>query len=250
MSRPRDGVCVFTSVCEEDGYWIPQYLTETERLGLCFAMHLDHCHEDTKQLVKRHPNCIGTTEENSPYRPFDETHKQAVHDLVRHAGFKWSMAWDIDETYETDAGAKIDELLTNLEPDVTTLVTSFLTLWGDWKHIRTDPPLGSGWRSKFNRLDVQLRFLHRNVNGPTRVNDRGEKLPYREVKTDLVCLHWGMISHELRVLHKQRWERVYGSHHSYGIWKASLDETGLVVAEHHYLDHLEPHYECPRLFQG
>lgn len=221
----------YTSVCEEDACWIGQYLAEAERLQLPFAVHLDRCSRETKKRFRKHPLCFAATEQDNPKLEFDETQKQAVFDKVEAAGFQWAMAWDIDETYEREAGRKLAEIAA-LDADHVDI--RWLNLWGDAQHIRVDPPLNTGHRVKFYRFgNLQWRFTHKITNGPKPV----EREPVL-AKYDFVCLHWGLITRELRLLHKARWDRIYGAavgKNPYSFWSHCLDDNyPAVVAANEY----------------
>ena len=225
---------VYTSVCEEDAMWVEQYLDEIERLRLPFAIHLDRCDTWTKDKLRRHRLCIGATVQQDFYTEFNETHKQGAFDIVVGAGFKWAMAWDIDETYERDAPRKLEEIS---KLDVDHVDVRWLNLLDDHRHIRIDPPFDSGHRVKFYRLGkIDWRFAHKITNGPKPISGEEPHLG----RYDLVCLHWGMMTKGLRLLHKERWDRIYTKavgKNPYGFWKMACDEENhpAVVVEHDYL---------------
>lgn len=225
---------VYTSVCEEDACWIPQYLKEVERLNLHFGMHLDRCSTYTKNLIRSHPNCIGTTENilHPKAKEFNDTHKQGVFDLVVKAGFDWAMAWDIDETYARDTPQRLEEIQ---KLDYDYIDTKWVNLWGDEFHIRVDGPFSGGHRVKFYNL--QSGF-HWKFEGPITNGAKGFKKPGapwggRSVCLggkfhQLVCMHWGMMTEELRLQHKARWDRIYTTavgNNPYGFWDYSLDSS-------------------------
>lgn len=227
-------IAAYTSICEEDAYWLEQYLAEAERLALPFAMNLDRCSLQTKRRVQNHILCIGTVEQNNPKIEFDETHKQRVFDLVVTGGFSWAMAWDVDETYERDAKRKLEEIV-DLDADYIDI--RWLNLWEDRYHIRVDPPFNAGHRIKFYKLGTYpWKFTGKVTNGAKHMRGREPRL----AKYNLVCLHWGLMTKELRILHKDRWDRIYGKavgKNPYGFWNMALDEENYpaVVAPNEYL---------------
>lgn len=231
-------ICAFTSICKEDVCWLPQYLAEADRLLMPFVMHFDRC-RDVLQIVKEHPLFMAATFKDSG--EFEEWDKQAPFDEIVSRGFKWAMAWDVDETYERDARSKLDEI-TSLDVDYVDV--RWVNLWGDAGHIRTDGPFHpqSGHRVKFYNLNRQRwRFTHKITNGPKVVDDRGEPLDgypnptkAREHRHDLTCLHHGMMTPELRALHKERWDRIYTAAvgaNPYGFWAYACDETITPIIE-------------------
>jgi hypothetical protein len=213
-------VCAFTSVCEEDSCWVGKYLTESYRLELPFAVHLDRCSAGTKRRFYKHHLCVGITENKNPSREFTEQHKQGVFDLVLRRGFDWAFAWDVDETYERDAAEKINVALGRPEDLLT---VRWVNLWGDEEHVRTDGPFRESRRAKFYRLKtIRWKFDNPVVNGA--YADRPSTLGH----TDLHCLHWGLMTEELRRLHKERWDRIYGravGANPYGMWNYTLDTS-------------------------
>jgi hypothetical protein len=59
-------------------------------------------------------------------------------------------------------------------------------------------------------------------------------------KADLVCLHAGMMTPELRRLHKERWDRIYstalrGDPNPLGFWRQAIEtEKDAVLIRHGY----------------
>lgn len=219
-------VCAFTSVCEEDRCWLPQYVAEAERLRLPFVMLFDRCSPATIDLAAGHPLCVRWLLRTQRDGEFDERCKQPAFDVVVRLGYQWAMAWDVDETYEADAPRKIAEI-TELKADWVDV--RWLNLWEDVHHVRTDGPFQSGHRMKFYNLQDgrTWQFDQPCVNGAKlkSVNWVGV-----EAKHDLVCLHHGMMTRELRELHKERWDRIYntatrGDGNPYGFWNYALDEA-------------------------
>jgi hypothetical protein len=223
-------VCVFTSVCEADRGHVPRYLREMERLALPFAAHTDRCSPKTRILLANHPLFVGGTRQDDPAVEFDETHKQAVFDLVAGLGYRWALALDVDEVFERDAAPKIAAIAAGDDHLVT---TRWLNLWLDEKHVRTDGPFRGGKRVKFYRLDKhRWRFLKPTVNGAYAVNGRGERLAeVPHVNSDLVCLHYGLMTPELCLEHRERWDRIYGKcgGNPYGTWRHACEATPEVM---------------------
>jgi hypothetical protein len=232
-------VCAFTSVCEEDACWLPQYLREAERLAMPFAMLLDRCSEATAELVRSHPLCVGVARRDAAGE-FTEDCKQAAFDIAVASGATWAMAWDVDETYERDARRKIDDIAAM---DVDYVDVRWVNLWGDERHVRVDGAFGGGHRVKFYHLRRRRwRFTHTITNGPKMVDRRGEVVSggerERAAKYDLVCLHHGMCTPELRRMHKDRWDRIYTAavgNNPLGFWNYAIEtEASAVLVEHDY----------------
>lgn len=225
--------CAFTSVCEEDAVWIPQYLEEVDRLGIDFAVHFDRCSGPTKASMESHPRCVGSTKQDDPSIEFDETHKQKVFDLVAGERYKWAMAWDVDETYARNAPGILRELVAS---DYQLIDIKWVNLWGDPKHIRVDGAFAAGHRVKFYNLSTgQFLFNHPTVNGGKLVGGHCETTR----RHDFVCLHWGMMTEEIRVQHKERWDRIYTKAvgaNPYGFWNYALSpDYPPTVVENPYL---------------
>lgn len=236
-------VCVFTAVCEEDAHWIPQYLKEIERLQLPFVMHYDRCSSNTTKQVSLHPLCVGVSAKASG--EFRETDKQEPFDrLVSLNRYKWAMAWDIDETYERDTQRKLQEII---QLDVPYVDVHWVNLWEDQDHIRIDGPFSCGHRVKFYNLNYRWKFTHAITNGPKMVDEQGAVIagsPSRDRfwRYDLTCIHWGMMTEELRLFHKERWDRIYstalkGDPNPYGFWNHALDKsiTPITVKHSYFL---------------
>lgn len=228
-------VCAFTAVCQEDLVWLHKYLCEVERLNLPFGMHLDRCLPHTWAFVQAHPLCLTTTISVSDAE-FNEQHKQPILDSITALGYGWAFAWDIDETYETGFRNKLDRLLPQLSgADCVDL--RWLNLWDDERHVRTDRNFDAGHRVKLYNLNEGRRwaFDHPITNGAKLVGREGVT-----VKVDLVCLHHGMMTPELRRQHKARWDRIYstalrGDPNPYGFWREAIaTEDSAVTVKHGY----------------
>lgn len=216
-------VCAFTSVCQEDLSWMDQYLQEAERLRMTFAIHFDRCRGGIRKTVSSHPLCVGSTSQDHHGIEFDETHKQAILDVVARYEFDWAMAWDVDETYEGDARRKIAAVVRS-QADCVDI--RWVNLWGDRRHVRVDGTFGKGHRVKFLNLQDGRRWMfdHPITNGPKLV---GRDAVVEEA--DLTCLHHGMMTRELRLEHKARWDRIYstalrGDPNPYKFWEYACDE--------------------------
>lgn len=224
-------ICVYTAVCEADMRWIPQYLTEIERLGFKFAVHFDKCERKTKLSMQNHRLCIGTTALDARGE-FTERDKQGVLDIVQNNHFDWAMPMDIDETWERGALAKLQVLQTS---NLDYIMLPWVNLWGDARHVRTDGPFKTLREKMYNMRSGVWRFLSTIVNGAILMTNNGRgKLVRKDDSTvwqgDCTCLHWGLMTKELRVEHKARWDRIYekatkGGGNPYGIWDYALDET-------------------------
>lgn len=208
-------ICVFSAICEEDAVWIPQYLKEIERLNLPFAILLDRCSEVTKYSLIRHPNCVAFHEQNEP-EEFKENLKQQIYQKIP-PGYKWAMALDVDEVWEKDAPAKLLNL-----PEADYLDALWVNLWGDDKHLRVDGYFAVKPRTKFYNMKLSWRFVDSTTNGPYAPGEQ------TRAQIDLVCVHHGLKTKELRQLHKERWDRIYTKaigRQPYGFWDHALDET-------------------------
>jgi hypothetical protein len=231
--------CACTPVCEEDAVrWLDQYLAEVERLQCFFALHFDHCSHRTKEKARRHPAFLGATSNDDPQTPHAERHRAGPYGVAKGHFCVAALTWDIDETWEKDAPAKFDAVLNNgLHWDAAKV--HWINLWGDERHIRTDNP-SNAYRDRLLRLDSGIRWHWR---GPIIVDPYADKCweSVRVLKTDLVCLHHGLMTRELRLQHKKRWDRVYGHFTSdgknpYGYWDYILDEEAHppVIEENKY----------------
>lgn len=227
-------VCIFTAVSGEDGRWVAPYLAEVERLHLPFAVHLDRCPADVAGRLTGHRHCIGWTSHDDPAREFTEQHKQGVFDVVVKAGYRWALATDIDEVYDRDARAKLDALAGRTEDYLT---VRWVNLWGDPRYVRVDTVFASSWRMKLYNLTGKRKwsFDHPITNG-AKLHSHGTGTTAR---SDIVCLHAGLMTRELREQHKARWDRIYSAavgEQPYKFWDYCLDEVNYppTVEEHDY----------------
>lgn len=241
-------VCAFTSVCEEDACWLPQWLAEVDRLHVPFVVHFDRCSTETVMTVGTHRLCVGTTRRDDPLVEFTEQHKQETLDTVVALGYDWALAWDVDETFELDVLRKIDLLTRMTYKSLDWLDVRWLNLWGDENHVRVDGTFAQGHRVKLLNLRKQslvgqpLRwgFDHPITNGPKLMTKDGVVVESKGASVHLVCLHHGMMTEELRRFKKERWDRIYskalrGDPNPYGFWRSAIEtEAQAVTVRHGY----------------
>lgn len=233
-------VCAYACICEEDAVWITQFQAEADRLAMPYVIYLDGCSVGTRKRFHEHRLCVRVTTSGIPRPEFDETVKQHPFDEVVREGYDWAMSWDVDETYERDAENKIREIR---KTDADYVDVRWLNLWGSPDRIRMDGVFAGGHRVKFYNLKTyRWKFDHKITNGAKAVDRKGDPVGDRArgVKHDLVCLHWGMMTRELREMHKARWDRIYTAAvgaNPYGFWDYALNEetNPPVTAPHEYL---------------
>lgn len=233
--RMSNMIAAFTSVCEEDSVWSESYLIEIDRLGIPFFIHFDRCSRETKNFFKHW--CKGYTENDNHSREFNEMDKQGVLDLLQvHKGVTWAMAFDVDEVFERDAPEKLKQV--EMLSEVDYLNSSMFNCWGDKGKIRVDSPFDNYHRARFYSLKTGYRWVFRNkaVNGPTLMG----KLVTKEGGVDVVCLHLGMMTREMRQHHRERWDRIYRAamgKNPYNYWNhlCSEEEYPPTVIDNPYL---------------
>ncbi len=210
----QSNICVFTAVCEEDKGFIPRYLNEMERLNLPFVIYLDRCSDDTKKLFE-HRLCVGSFSQDNLDIEFDERAKQKVFNLIPKE-YEWACALDIDEVFEKNASIVL--------PDVDFVSCYWVNLWGDEQHIRIGEHFAPKPRGKFYRLGTNVwNFLDKTTNGAYLMNKECV-----EGTIGLMCVHYGLMTKELRQIHKERWDRIYtkaSGKNPYGFWDYALDES-------------------------
>lgn len=225
-------IVALTAVCEEDSAWVPQYLAEVDRLRIPFIMLFDRCSSAFMESVLnsqvaelQHCQCVSY--DVRALEEFNEQAKQGIWNQARHMGFDWAIAWDIDETWELNARDKIEQTLA--ETDAHVLTARWLNLWETPDQVRIDGGF-NGHHAKFYNLQAgPWKFDHPITNGCKLLDDRGRiRTDTVTGKTDIVCLHHGMMTKELRQFHKERWDRIYTKavgNNPYGFWNYALDET-------------------------
>lgn len=222
-------ICAFTSICQEDEQWVDQYLAEVDRLKMDFCIHFDRCNSNLKSRLLTSCFCVGWTAQEDHDVEFTEQHKQGVFNDVVRLGYQWAMAWDIDETYDRDAPEKLKSLK-NVQQDMAQ--TYWVNLWDDPRYVRVDGPFLMSKRIKFYRLgEKKWKFDHPITNGAKAYHD-GWPIPTTYAGPgeigNLTCLHWGMLTKELREQHKERWDRIYGKavgSNPYGFWQIAVDDS-------------------------
>lgn len=234
-------IAAFIVICEDDAHHIPVLLAEIERLKMPFGIHFDRCSDETKAKVRTHPWIIAehSHDKNEEYT---EQHKQFIFDkLCKLNRFKWLIHWDADEVWEKDAPAKLVEIAKRNEAHAD---TQWINCWGDMQHIRIDGPFNSKRVKLYNvSHGKRWRFDHPMIYGCKLLDRSGVPFPKEmssRFSTDLICIHHGLMTRELRERHKERWDRVYGKiagKNPYGIWMMSCDEVNYppTITENPYI---------------
>lgn len=222
----------YTPVCQEDEGWVGQYLDEVSRLGVAFAVHFDRCDDTLKKRMTSSWRCIGHTSQDDPDIEYRESCRDPLMKILRFADVTLAMLWDIDETWERQALVKLRDLdgykgfdnayvhwynLWDTEGDTTTHPLS----------IRLDNP-SNPYRLKIHRLDSEVDWVWRGGVVVDPYPKGREASTLHSFHSDLVCLHHGLKTRELREQHKARWDRVYGHHlgkNPYTYWDYLLDEV-------------------------
>ncbi len=224
-------ICAFTPFCEPDvDLWAGQYLAECERLDMPFVVHLDRCSKESWLRFKRHRLCRGITRQDIKLMEYTEQHKQMALDEVTRLGYDWALHWDSDETWETNAPAKLTEICATATADY--LQVLWVNLWGDDGHIRVDAEFNRPPRVKLYNLQDGRRwhFDHPITYGCKLVDGDGTT-PHGHGAmgtTDLACLHHGLKTEELRKMHAERWDRIYGKavgSNPYGFWHWAMNQA-------------------------
>jgi hypothetical protein len=206
-----------------------------------FAMYFDKCYSPE---LANHPLCVGTI---NGTEIFNESSKRAAFHILLYKNFTWAASTDIDEIYEKGAKEKFD--LIDNSTECFLIHNSWVNLWGDYQHVRTDGPFASGYRCRINNLTpmregkYKWEWTTRLTNGCILLYSNGVRVKDRLVPmgySDLVCIHCGLMTHELRLQHKKRWDTVYTravGRNPYGIWNYALDyqQYPPVVKENPYL---------------
>lgn len=226
-------ICIFSRVVDEDKGWLPQYMAEITRLGLPFFMHFDRCFAVTKSEVTAHPLCVGYVSQDNNNREYEETDQQRLMDQIWRKGYDWAISLDIDEIFEKDAIWKIPKYLGEADPGIDLFRIKCVTLWEDEKHARIDGVFGGRIIERIYRLRPENQWVYtEKVQVGPYLYSRGYgtgKVQGRVEAMDLNFLHYGMITKEIRQMHNDRWNRIYGRFtngvNPYKIWKHALDET-------------------------
>lgn len=221
-----------TPLCEEDAVYIPQYLAEVERMEVGFFVYLDRCSVGTKDALRRHPACLGSVSQDDPAVDYQENVREQLYQKAVEHGCCMTILWDADETWSRDAPGLVQDWRQRKDWDC--LRATWLNLWGDREHVRLDNP-SNPERVKVHRVNgtVQWRWVGGIVVDP---------YPSRQVRqldSGLVCLNHGLMTYELRLQHKARWDRIYGrmnGKNPYDYWDLLLDEERYppVIAQNIY----------------
>lgn len=222
-------IAFFTAICERDNEWIDQYLKEADRLGFDFAIHFDKCSDETKNRLRSHPRFIGETRNDKESKIFSERDKQGALEILINKKYDIAINVDIDETWEKDAPAKF-AALEKMEFDVINY--RWINVWDKPEQIRMDGPFSGGHRTKIYNLRSKFQWIFHadTVNGAAgHLNGKRVYEDAKEVKYDLVSLHWGLMTKAHRDEHKERWDKIYGKYsggkNPYGLWEWACDET-------------------------
>lgn len=208
MERKNDLGIIFP-VCDGDERHFDRFIAELARLGFPFAVHFDHCSDETKRCFKEHPLFLGGYEDDDPESFFGEDSRQSALDILVKHGFKWMLSFDVDETLEKNAPEKIRKILETDADGADVVEFPLLDLWGDDRHYRIDGPFRSSHREKMFRLGIgNWRYGAATVHAP-KCYPRDKDHEVRVTKPDVFVLHWGIMNMEDVRFHTERWNRVY-----------------------------------------
>lgn len=226
-------IAAYLTICSQDAWLARQWLAETERLGIDFAVHFDRCSPETKRHFTYNACCTGYTSNDNPEVEYTEHDKQRCFNILVENGYEWALQLDADETLEKDAVTKLPRVLESQEAAGADCVgLRYVSLWDDLEHIRVDGPFASGYHVKLYNLKGgrKWKFAEPTVNGAYLMDVSGQykkkKGAVTETRCDLVCINHGTMTHELRVQHKQRWDAIYTrlvGNQPYQFWNYSLD---------------------------
>jgi hypothetical protein len=244
----------FTPVSGEDASYCNQYLADIDRLGFPFTVYLDRCSNDLKNKLTSHPLCAGYVANDNKRREFSEKDRQQPMDMLMDRTL-WAVSMDFDETWERDAKVKFECLRSHSNYTHAKVKTAHL--WETPEFIRVDQHCRASHADRCYNLKFRHVFLSGVTNGPRTVVSKQENQAQRNFgytykdcmpedrsigfETGITCLHWGLMTRELRLMHKERWDRIYshpdtGGGNPYGTWKKFLDEeTYPPIVERHDL---------------
>lgn len=195
-------------ICDADKRHMSRFRAELTRLALPFAVHFDHCCNETKQLFKSHPLFVGCHEDDDPKSFFDESSRNSALAILKATGFETFIHMDVDETLELEAPDKLAEAVDEMRAGRCDLVgMHVLNLWGDRNHHRCDPN-GPGNREKmFNlKIDPTMVYYHPTIHAP-KVKPHGREAVVW--MSPCLVLHWGIMSFEDAEDHQKRWAEIY-----------------------------------------
>lgn len=233
----------FIEVCEQDVIHLDTCLAEVTRLGMPFGIHFDRCSEATKARVRAHPFLVAEHSQDDHSVEYTEMHKQGVISKIMLLNrFKWLVHWNVDEVWEKDTLQKLAKIA---DRDEHYLYCQWINCWGDVGHIRTDGPFNTPRVKLYNLSKGKWLANHAIIHGLKFLKTDGQIDESENVvkgHVDLVCLHLGLMTRELREQHRERWDRIYntatrGDGNPYGIWRMALDEETYppTVSENTYL---------------
>lgn len=206
------------ATCEDDALrWGEQWLAEATRLQIQFTVYFDKCSQAVVDMFRTNDLFLGGINGS---KPFDELCKDEALQLLRsRSNADWLMTWDTDETWEPEAPQKL-KLLEPLDCDEVRI--SWVNLWNDSDVVLVNYP-SNPVRSKLFTGKRAWKYAHGCVATPGLLPPQ----PGKEESIDLVCLHHGLMTRELREMQKQRWDKIYGrvmGRNPYGAWDWVLNE--------------------------
>jgi hypothetical protein len=228
-------ICFFTSATYLDDKHSARYLAECERLRIPFVIHFDRCPQWFKQKFRESVWYRGETSQDDPSVEFNEMHKQGSLDLICRR-FDWACAMDLDETWEPDFPGKVTKVL---NPKYDLVDVRWVNLWGDTQHVRVDSPFDCCHRVKFMNLKSGHVWYYRSKVTNGCYSNRRDAVT--SGLQNLLCLHWGFVTRQDRIEHKERWDRIYTKavgKNPYGFWNLTCDEsiTPQVITLNEYLE--------------
>ena len=205
----KNDLGILFPVCDGDAKHFDRFTGDLTRLGYPFAVHFDHCSDETKRRLKEHPLFLEGHEDDDPNSFFGEDSRQSALDILAKHRFAWMLSFDVDETLEKNAPEKIRKILEEDAGGADVVEFPLLDLWGDERHYRVDGPFRSSHREKMFRLSIgRWNYTHATIHAP-KCTPRDKDHEVRVIKPDIFVLHWGIMNMDDVRFHTERWNRVY-----------------------------------------
>lgn len=219
-------VGIFICINDEDfKLWWQQLSENLLDLDLDVAWYLDLVSPETEEAIKSFPKTVFVHSEKGGL--FSEMSRQIPMDYLRDNGYDWTFQFDSDEIIQTGSKEKLIKELSIRDGDVGRMPLETVWIEDGKKFLRRDDRF-FGSRTRIYSMKNRWRFFNAKTNGPYVRDDRNQpQYAKKEFFVNIPIYHYGFSTLEIRKMHEERWNKIYGRHggNPYGLWKDALDDS-------------------------
>lgn len=202
---------VFVAVCDADFEWVRQFVQSSPWPIALYGDNLSR--ENWQKILALKPLIVEAVDGKGI---FSEKSKQQAFNILVDRGYDWAVQMDIDETWEQGAADIVEaSLAENPDGHIGQCNMVHVIQREGELFIRQDPYYSTGGREGSRDRIYNMRYKWRWVdpltNGAYPLNENGsvQENVATIFATGATTVHWGYMTHNLRVAHRRKWDDVY-----------------------------------------